>query len=228
MSFSKRRIFRWIIDTFDTINFWFQDKFNINPLLVCCTYPPDQITKIGHENLSNLIELGFDVIVSGPSPRFWKKILKEGFFKGNYLRGPEIALFSSVPKIAIQYGIRLIIWGESPGYIWNNKKVQRELPYDGNSLKYSNTISGCNLNWSKLFLKKLYLQGLGYKIIECDQNTYSKLKLGHSHYVTISMFLNSDLRAYTHNNSIVIEGSDKVQVGNFASKIRSFKTKELT
>lgn len=80
---------------------------------------------------------------------------------------------------------------------------------------------------SKLFLKKLYLQGLGYKIIECDQNKYIKLKLGHSHYVTISMFLNSDLRAYTHNNSIVIEGSDKVQVGNFASKIRSFKTPDI-
>ena len=88
-----------------------------------------------------------------------KKILKEGFFKGNYLRGPEIALFSSVPQIAIKYGIRLIIWGESPGYIWNNKKVQRKLEYDGNSLKYSNTISGCDLSWSRNFLnskRKLY------------------------------------------------------------------------
>lgn len=31
MSFSKRKIFRWLIDTFDTINFWFQDIFGINP-----------------------------------------------------------------------------------------------------------------------------------------------------------------------------------------------------
>ena len=130
---------------------WLRDKFKINPLLVCCTYPPDQITKEGHENLSNLISLGFDVIVSGPSPKFWKKVLKEGFLKGNYLRGPEIALFSSVPQIAIKYGIRLIIWGESPGYIWNNEKVKRKLEYDGNSLKYSNTISGCDLSWSNNF-----------------------------------------------------------------------------
>ncbi len=132
---------------------WLRDKLKINPLLVCCTYPPDQITTAGHENLSNLISLGFDVIVSGPSPNIWKKVLKEGFFKGNYLKGPEIALFSSVPQIAIKYGIRLIIWGESPGYIWNNEKVKRKLPYDGNSLKYSNTISGCDLNWSKVFLE---------------------------------------------------------------------------
>lgn len=27
----KRKVFRWFIDTFDGINFWFQDKFNLNP-----------------------------------------------------------------------------------------------------------------------------------------------------------------------------------------------------
>jgi len=27
----RRVVFRWLIDTFDTINFWFQDKFNLNP-----------------------------------------------------------------------------------------------------------------------------------------------------------------------------------------------------
>ena len=64
---------------------------------MCCTYPPDQITTAGHENLSNLISLGFDVIVSGPSPNIWKSI-KRGFFKGNYLKGPEIALFSLYHK----------------------------------------------------------------------------------------------------------------------------------
>jgi|TARA_R110002167_G_scaffold167357_1_gene364596 hypothetical protein len=27
----KRKLFRWAIDTADGINFWFQDKFNLNP-----------------------------------------------------------------------------------------------------------------------------------------------------------------------------------------------------
>ena len=27
----KRKIFRWLIDTFDSINFWFEKKFNLNP-----------------------------------------------------------------------------------------------------------------------------------------------------------------------------------------------------
>lgn len=31
MVVKKRVIFRWLINTFDGINFWFQDKFNLNP-----------------------------------------------------------------------------------------------------------------------------------------------------------------------------------------------------
>jgi len=27
----KRKIFRWLIDTFDSINFWFEKKLNLNP-----------------------------------------------------------------------------------------------------------------------------------------------------------------------------------------------------
>ena len=31
MVIKKRKIFRWLIDTFDGINIWFEDKFNLNP-----------------------------------------------------------------------------------------------------------------------------------------------------------------------------------------------------
>lgn len=31
MKIRKRKIFRWAVDFFDTINFWFEDKFNLNP-----------------------------------------------------------------------------------------------------------------------------------------------------------------------------------------------------
>ena len=27
----KRKIFRWCVDFFDGINFWIEDKFNLNP-----------------------------------------------------------------------------------------------------------------------------------------------------------------------------------------------------
>lgn len=31
MAIKKRKIFRWLVDTFDGINIWFEDKFNLNP-----------------------------------------------------------------------------------------------------------------------------------------------------------------------------------------------------
>ena len=31
MMIRKRKIFRWCVDFFDTINFWFEERFNLNP-----------------------------------------------------------------------------------------------------------------------------------------------------------------------------------------------------
>ena len=47
---------------------WVRDKLNLNPLLVSLSYPPEQVSELGVDNLSNLINLGFDVIVSAPAP----------------------------------------------------------------------------------------------------------------------------------------------------------------
>ena len=38
-----------------------REKLKMRPLLVCCTYPPEQLTDLGAKNLSNLIKLGFDL-----------------------------------------------------------------------------------------------------------------------------------------------------------------------
>ena len=40
---------------------WVRDKLKLRPLLVSIAYPPEQITERGADNISNLIELGFDV-----------------------------------------------------------------------------------------------------------------------------------------------------------------------
>ena len=34
-----------------------RDKLGLNPLLVCLTYPPEQVSERGVDNLSNLIDL---------------------------------------------------------------------------------------------------------------------------------------------------------------------------
>lgn len=124
-----------------------RDKMDINPLLVCLSYPPEQVTERGVSNLSNLINLGFDVVVSAPAPQTWMKLKQEGFRKfTNSFRSTEMALFASVPQIAIKYGIKLILWGENPGLQLGDMKTLGRTGYDGNSLRYMNTLSS-GLDW---------------------------------------------------------------------------------
>ena len=59
---------------------WVRDKLKLKPLLVSLSYPPQQITTRWTDNISNLNELGFDVIVSAPAPGTWRDLMKESFF----------------------------------------------------------------------------------------------------------------------------------------------------
>ena len=139
---------------------WIRDKLKLNPLLVCLSYPPEQVTHLGADNLSNLIELGFDVLVSYPSPEHWRKLVKLGFLKfSNWAKSTELALFSTVPQIAISYKIPLILWGENPGLQLGDLKTLGKTGYDGNNLRNMNTLSGGAADWileSKITENELY------------------------------------------------------------------------
>ena len=81
---------------------WARDKLKLNPLLVCFSYPPEQITQRGVDNVSNLIDLGFDTLIMSTGPETWRRVLKEGFFNfTNWAKGSEQALMTSAPRIAI-------------------------------------------------------------------------------------------------------------------------------
>ena len=127
---------------------WVRDKLGLKPLLVCLAYPPEQLTERGAANISNLIDLGFDVVVSALAPQTWKQMLKEGFFRfRNWARGSEQAILSAVPQLAIRYGTPIIFWGENPGLQLGDMKTVGRTGYDGNNLKYMNTVSGGGLEW---------------------------------------------------------------------------------
>lgn len=127
---------------------WVRDKLGLKPLLVCLTYPPEQLTERGVDNISNLIELGFDVVISALAPQTWRKMLREGFFKfTNWARGSEQAILAAVPQLAIRYGIEIIFWGENPGLQLGDLKTVGKTGFDGNNLKYMNTVSGGALDW---------------------------------------------------------------------------------
>ncbi len=127
---------------------WVRDKLGLNPLLACLSYPPEQVTERGVRNISNLIEQGFDVVISAPAPQVWQGLMRAAFDKfTNWARSTELSLFSSVPQLAIRYQIPLILWGENPGLQLGDLKTLGRTGYDGNNLRYMNTLSGAALDW---------------------------------------------------------------------------------
>jgi N-acetyl sugar amidotransferase len=127
---------------------WARDKLGLRPLLVCLSYPPQQVTQRGVDNISNLIELGFDTLVIIPQPETWRKVMREGFFKfTNWARATELAIIASAPRVAIRHNIPLILWGENPGLQLGDMSTVGRNGYDGNNLRFMNTVSGGNLHW---------------------------------------------------------------------------------
>lgn len=125
-----------------------RDKLGLNPLLACLSYPPQQVTQRGVNNLSNLINLGFDCVVSNPAPETWRKLMRYGFDRfTNWCKSTELALFSSVPQLAIEYDIPLVLWGENPGLQLGDIKTLGKTGYDGNNLRNMNTLGGGGLEW---------------------------------------------------------------------------------
>ena len=131
-----------------------RDKLKLNPLLVCLSYPPNQVTNRGALNISNLISLGFDVEIS-PAAITWQKLKRKSFeLFVNSFRSTELALFTSVPKVAIRKNISTIFWGENPALQVGDMKSLGKNGYDGNNIKNANTLSSGH-NWMiKIILKK--------------------------------------------------------------------------
>ena len=112
-----------------------KDELGLKPLLVCCTYPPEQITERGAANISNLISLGFDCISVSPDPKTWRTLMRQGFIKyGNWCKSTEMALYASAPKIATAYHIPLIFLGENPAVRYG--ELGGSLTEDANKMKY--------------------------------------------------------------------------------------------
>lgn len=58
MKIRKRKIFRWLIDTFDTVNIWIEDKFNLNPKRKLLEAKQDLVTL---EELENTVGKSLDL-----------------------------------------------------------------------------------------------------------------------------------------------------------------------
>jgi N-acetyl sugar amidotransferase len=118
-----------------------RDELKMNPLLVSCVYPPEQLHERGAQNLANLISLGFDTLTIGLDPDVWKRLMRIGFFKyGNWARSTEMALYALPIHAAIAYKIPLIFYGENP--VMTIGERHGRVDGDASRLKLGNTISG--------------------------------------------------------------------------------------
>lgn len=122
---------------------WVRDRLRMEPLLVCCAYPPYQMTDTGAKNLSNLMNMGFELLILTPAPRSASKLSLASFrHYGNVCKASEIALFSTVPRVAIDLGVNLIFWGENDALQVGDSAVIGADEFDGNQLRNLNTLTG--------------------------------------------------------------------------------------
>lgn len=137
---------------------WVRDRLGLRPLIVCCAYPPKQMSEIGARNLANLIEMGFDVIVATPAPQTAAHLVLESFKQfGNVCKSTEMSLFSTVPRLAIELGVNTIFWGENPALQVGDSAVEGFDEFDGNNLRRLNTLTTGGTDWLKEEVKSPYL-----------------------------------------------------------------------
>ena len=88
-------------------------EFGMNPL--CVTSQTCDLSRIGRENLDNIRELGVDLIEVRPDAKTRYKLNKIGLFEIGDIAWPEhVGIFTVPVRIAVNFKIPLILWGENP------------------------------------------------------------------------------------------------------------------
>lgn len=101
-----------------------KEKYGMNPLTV--TWAPHMYTEIGWKNLQSWIHSGFDNILVTPNGRVHKKLTKFAFENLLHPFQPFIIGQKLIaPRIALEKGIKFIMYGESQAeggseLDWNN------------------------------------------------------------------------------------------------------------
>jgi len=133
-------------------------KYGMNPLTV--TVKPSMALDIGEKNLSNFIQSGFNHIHISCNPNVIDKLNKYGFIeKGFPYYGWLIAIMTAVIKVAINFKIPLIFYGEDG-----------EIEYGGSTESKNKALYDIE------YMKKVYLEGGHNKVLERlikDDDIYS-------------------------------------------------------
>ena len=102
-----------------------RDKYGMTPL--CVTHTPCDMTEVGYQNLTFLRNQGFDLIQISPNRKAYRELNRIGFFKLGDCCWPEhIGIFSAPVRVAVNYKIPLLIWGENSQFEYGGPASHRE------------------------------------------------------------------------------------------------------
>lgn len=88
-------------------------ELGMNPL--CVTATTDHLTPIGRRNIENLKRLGVDYVEVTTNPVVRRRINRLALTQVGDISWPEhVTIFTIPVRVAVQFGVSLIVWGENP------------------------------------------------------------------------------------------------------------------
>ena len=105
-----------------------RDEYGMNPL--CVTHTPCELTEVGLSNLNFLRDQGFDLIQISGNRRSYRELVRIGFFKLGDCCWPEhIGIFTAPVRVAVNYRIPLLVWGENSQFEYGGPATHKENNY---------------------------------------------------------------------------------------------------
>ena len=128
------------------VSYMLKNRYNINPLTV--TVRPSLEIELGNKNLLNFINSGFNHIHVSTNSIIMQKLNKYGFIKKGFpYYGWLIAIMTAVIRVAINFKIQLIFYGEDG-----------EIEYGGSTESKNKALYNIE------YMKRIYLEG-GHELV---------------------------------------------------------------
>lgn len=87
-------------------------ELGLNPL--CVTSTTCNLSDLGRKNIENIKQLGVDYVEFTPNPLVRRKMNRIGLTQVGDISWPEhLGIFTIPVRAAVQYGVKLIVWGEN-------------------------------------------------------------------------------------------------------------------
>jgi len=152
-------------------------EMQMHPLLVHIV--PPLAFEIGNRNLERLIAGGFDCLKVNPNPEISRKITRiEMNDFGDPLLSWMISVRSVVFRTAINFGIKLIMWGEDGEVEYGGLTDSQYTPFHDRDYELNILLSGNN---PKKYLDRFSKQELYFWLFP-SQEEYEKAEIANMHF----------------------------------------------